>query len=48
MYVPTREELAARYLELVGYDPFEDDPTISHETVWAIIQELELLHGVAA
>ena len=46
--IPTCEELARRYVELVGYDPFKDDPDMTDETVWEVIQELEQLHGVAA
>jgi len=28
-----REALAAEYVERIGYDPFEDDPTISEDEV---------------
>lgn len=29
----TKAELAASYVELIGYDPFVDDPTITVEEV---------------
>lgn len=32
-----RAALAALYVETIGYDPFEDDPTISIEDVWGVL-----------
>lgn len=46
--LPTRKELATRYVDLVGYDPFEDDPQITDIEVWETLQELELLHDEVA
>ena len=36
-----RAALAAAYMERVGYDPFEDDPTISEDEVRQILAELD-------
>lgn len=36
-----KKALGARYTEMVGYDPFEDDPTISVEIVKQTLAELE-------
>lgn len=35
-----RVALAAEYVELVGYDPFEDDPTIEESVVAETIAEI--------
>lgn len=37
----TREELAAAYLEKIGYNPFEDDPSITAEEVRKILSEYD-------
>ena len=34
-----RQALARAYVEQIGYDPFEDDPTISIETVRETLRE---------
>lgn len=34
-----RAQLAAEYVDLIGYDPFEDDPTISIEDVRQTLRE---------
>jgi len=36
---PRRAALAAEYVELIGYDPFEDDPTISCDEVERTLAE---------
>ena len=33
-----RQQLAAAYFELVGYDPFEDDPTIAEAEVAEVLR----------
>lgn len=38
-----RKKLAAEYLDKIGYDPFEDDPTISVEEVQNILEGLEAI-----
>jgi hypothetical protein len=35
----TKAELAAEYVEKIGYDPFEDDPSISVEEVARTLTE---------
>lgn len=40
-----RAALAAEYLDLVGYDPFEDDPDISPAEVETLLVELRQLHA---
>jgi len=37
--VTRREQLTAEYVERIGYDPFEDDPTISEDDVERILAE---------
>jgi hypothetical protein len=39
----TRAELSAEYIEKIGYDPFEDDPTISEAEVASILSEHDIL-----
>ncbi len=34
-----RDALGAEYVELIGYNPFEDDPTISTGEVAEILRE---------
>lgn len=34
-----RDALGAEYAELIGYNPFEDDPTLSTDEVAAILAE---------
>lgn len=36
---PARSDLAAEYVELVGYDPFEDDPAIGEHVVAETLAE---------
>lgn len=40
-FVANRETLGRRYVELIGYDPFEDDPAISATEVARTIAEYE-------
>lgn len=40
-YVLIRQELAARYVATVGYNPFLDDPTISPDDVEQTLAEME-------
>ena len=35
----TNSELSATYVRTIGYDPFQDDPTITHEDVISILSE---------
>lgn len=35
----SREQLTAAYLDLIGYDPFADDPTITEEEVVRTLAE---------
>lgn len=44
----SRQQLAAAYLDLVGYDPFEDDPTITESEVAEMLlgYESEMAAGV--
>lgn len=41
----TAEALGALYAEIVGYDPFADDPAISasevHDTLTGLIEEID-------
>lgn len=34
-----RDELGAEYLDLIGYNPFEDDPTLTTDEVAEILLE---------
>lgn len=34
-----RDELGAEYVELIGYNPFEDDPTLTTDEVAQILVE---------
>lgn len=36
-----RDALGAEYVELIGYNPFEDDPTISTDEVADILREFK-------
>lgn len=38
-----RETLAAEYVELIGYDPFEDDPTITATEVRETLRGYKLI-----
>jgi len=42
----TREQLAAEYVELIGYDPFEDDPEITEEEVAQTLAEYKIEAGI--
>jgi hypothetical protein len=44
--IKSRAELAAEYLDLVGYDPFEDCPTISEVEVAQILVEYKREAGI--
>jgi len=43
-----RVELARQFLELVGYDPFVDDPNIDHDEVEKILAEVREMEREAA
>lgn len=38
----TREQLRAAYLAEVGYDPFEDDPSLTDAEVQDLLDEVRL------
>jgi hypothetical protein len=40
--VETKAALAAEYLDLIGYDPFEDDPEITVEEVAANLADYKV------
>lgn len=44
----TKEELAAEYVAKVGYDPFEDDPTIDPAEVEQTLRELDEIEAMEA
>lgn len=44
----TKEELAAEYLDKIGYDPFEDDPTIDPAEVEQILREHDEIEAAEA
>lgn len=43
MTTKTKAELAAEYLDKIGYDPFEDDPTMTVEEVAQLLAEYDEL-----
>lgn len=36
-----KQQLAAEYVEKIGYDPFEDDPTLTAEEVAQTLREYD-------
>lgn len=42
IYAAVRATLRATYIDKIGYDPIEDDPTISNEKMESILQEWEM------
>ena len=47
-HVSEKDLLAAEYIDLVGYDPFKDDASISIETVRETLAEVHTLHALAS
>lgn len=37
----TRQQLTAAYIDLVGYDPFEDSPDVTESQVAEMLREYE-------
>ena len=36
---PNKETVRAAYIDEIGYDPFEDDPSVTVEIAWEIVCE---------
>ena len=36
---PDKETVRAAYIDEIGYDPFEDDPSVTVEDAWTILLE---------
>jgi len=36
---PSKEEVRNAYIDEIGYDPFEDDPSVTVDDAWEILCE---------
>ena len=43
---PSKEEVRAAYIDEIGYDPFEDDPSVTVDDAWTVLLDFRAYHLV--